>query len=133
MTLTSVKGAYARDALRGGISMAHSEVFNPLKFGVIGSSDSHNATSPSDEKGYTGKLPMMDGSAGLRTGAAGVGFDKMTPARKWGSGGLLLFGRLKIRVKRCLMRCNAARHLPPRDRALRRQFIWWLGFPGWGE
>ena len=88
MTLTSVKGAYARDALRGGISMAHSEGFNPLKFGVIGSSDSHNATSPSDEKGYTGKLPMMDGSAGLRTGAAGLGLDKMTPALKWGSGGL---------------------------------------------
>jgi hypothetical protein len=88
MTLTSVKGAYARDALRGGISMAHSEGFNPLKFGVIGSSDSHNATSPSDEKGYTGKLPMMDGSAGLRTGAAGIGLGKMTPARQWGSGGL---------------------------------------------
>jgi len=88
MMLTSVKGAYARDALRGGISMAHSEGFNPLKFGVIGSSDSHNATSPSDEKGYTGKLPMMDGSAGLRTGAAGIGLDKMTPARHWGSGGL---------------------------------------------
>lgn len=88
MTLTSVKGAYARDALRSGISMSHSEGFNPLKFGVIGSSDSHNATSPSDEKGYTGKLPMMDGSAGLRTGAAGLGLNMMTPARKWGSGGL---------------------------------------------
>ena len=88
MTLTSVKGAYARDALRSGISMAHNEGFNPLKFGVIGSSDSHNATSPSDEKGYTGKLPMMDGSAGLRTGAAGLALDKLTPARQWGSGGL---------------------------------------------
>ena len=88
MTLTSVKGAYARDALRSGISMSHSEGFNPLKFGVIGSSDSHNATSPSDEKGYTGKLPMMDGSAGLRTGEAGLGLNMMTPARKWGSGGL---------------------------------------------
>ena len=64
------------------------EGFNPLKFGVIGSSDSHNATSPSDEEGYTGKLPMMDGSAGLRTGAAGLGLEKLTPARKWGSGGL---------------------------------------------
>ncbi|MDB2557855.1 DUF3604 domain-containing protein [Luminiphilus sp.] len=88
MTLTSVKGGYARDALRSGISMAHNEGFNPLKFGVIGSSDSHNATSPSDEKGYTGKLPMMDGSAGLRTGAAGLALDKLTPARQWGSGGL---------------------------------------------
>jgi hypothetical protein len=88
ITLTSVKGAYARDALRSGLSMSHTEGFNPLKFGVIGSSDSHNATSPSDEKGYTGKLPMMDGSAGLRTGAAGLGLEKLTPARKWGSGGL---------------------------------------------
>lgn len=88
MTLASVKGAYARDALRSGISMSHSEGFNPLKFGVIGSSDSHNATSPSDEAGYTGKLPMMDGSAGLRTGEAGIGLVQMTPARQWGSGGL---------------------------------------------
>ena len=31
---------------------------------------------------------MMDGSAGLRTGAAGLGLNMMTPARKWGSGGL---------------------------------------------
>ena len=31
MTLTSVKGGYARDALRSGISMAHNEGFNPLK------------------------------------------------------------------------------------------------------
>ena len=88
MTLTSVKGGYARDALRSGISMAHNEGFNPLKFGVIGSSDSHNATSPSDEKGYTGQLPMRDGSAGLRPGAAGPALGKLTPARQWGSGGL---------------------------------------------
>ncbi len=88
MTLENVKGGYARDALRTGISLSHSEGFNPLKFGVIGASDSHNASSPSEESSYTGKLPMMDGSAGLRTGAAGLGLDKMTPARAWGSGGL---------------------------------------------
>lgn len=88
MTLENVKGGYARDALRTGISLSHSEGFNPLTFGVIGASDSHNASSPSEEWNYTGKLPMMDGSAGLRTGAAGLGLDKMTPARAWGSGGL---------------------------------------------
>ena len=31
---------------------------------------------------------MMDGSAGLRTGEAGLGLSYMTPAPSWGSGGL---------------------------------------------
>lgn len=87
-TLDTVKGSYARDALRRGISLAHREGFNPFTFGVIGASDSHNASSATDEDNYTGKLPMMDGSAGLRTGAAGLGLTYMTPASSWGSGGL---------------------------------------------
>jgi hypothetical protein len=86
--LDTVKGSYARDALRRGISLAHREGFNPFTFGVIGASDSHNASSATDEDNYTGKLPMMDGSAGLRTGAAGLGLTYMTPASSWGSGGL---------------------------------------------
>ena len=68
--------------------MPHSEGFNPLKFGVIGSSDSHNATSPSDAAGYRGERRLMDGAAGLRPGEAGIGLVQMTPARRWGSGGL---------------------------------------------
>ena len=87
-TLETVKGSYARDALRRGISLAHSEGFNPFVFGVIGASDSHNASSVTDEDNHTGKLPMMDGSAGLRTGEAGLGLAYMTPAPSWGSGGL---------------------------------------------
>ena len=87
-TLETVKGSYARDALRRGISLTHREGFNPFVFGVIGASDSHNASSVTDEDNYTGKLPMMDGSAGLRTGEAGLGLAYMTPARSWGSGGL---------------------------------------------
>lgn len=88
VTLETVSGSYARDALRRGISFSHREGFNPLQFGFIGASDSHNASSPTDEDNYTGKLPMMDGSAGLRTGEAGLGLTYLTPARKWGSGGL---------------------------------------------
>ncbi|MDG1066036.1 MAG: DUF3604 domain-containing protein [Luminiphilus sp.] len=87
-TLETVTGSYARDALRRGISLAHREGFNPFTFGVIGASDSHNASSVTDEDNHTGKLPMMDGSAGLRTGEAGLGLKYMTPAPSWGSGGL---------------------------------------------
>jgi hypothetical protein len=86
--LSTVKGAYARDALRLGLELSHSEGFNPYKFGVIGSSDSHNASSPSDESTYHGKLPLMDGSAGLRTDAATLLPPGITPVTRWGSGGL---------------------------------------------
>jgi hypothetical protein len=86
--LDSVKGSYMRDALRVGMELSHSEGFNPFKFGVIGASDSHNASSPVDENSYTGKLPMMDGSAGLRTDQATLLPSGINPAPRWGSGGL---------------------------------------------
>jgi hypothetical protein len=80
-------GGYARDALRRGIELSHSDNFNPYRFGVIGSSDGHNASSPTDEASYHGKLPMMDGSAALRLGTALL-LAKYSPAKTWGSGGL---------------------------------------------
>jgi hypothetical protein len=86
--LESVKGSYARDALRVGMELSHSEGFNPYRFGVIGSSDSHNASSPSDESTFHGKLPLLDGSAGLRTDAATLLPEGLNPATRWGSGGL---------------------------------------------
>jgi hypothetical protein len=84
----AVKGGYMRDALRVGMELSHSEGFNPFKFGVIGASDSHNATSPAQEDNYTGKLPMLDGSAALRTGEAILLPKSYNPAPRWGSGGL---------------------------------------------
>lgn len=84
----SIKGSYLRDALRVGMELSHSEGFNPFKYGVIGASDSHNASSPSDESNYTGKLPLLDGSAGLRTNEALLLPEGVNPVTRWSSGGL---------------------------------------------
>ncbi len=87
-SLQTVTGSYLRDALRKGLVFSRQEGFNPYRIGVIGASDSHNASSPADENDYTGKLPMMDGSAGLRTGKALLLPDGVNPVTSWSSGGL---------------------------------------------
>ena len=82
------RGSYSRDALRTGIEFSHAEGFNPYRFGVIGSSDSHNASTPAEESTYHGKLPLMDGSAGLRLGESIFMPESLQRSRKWGSAGL---------------------------------------------
>lgn len=82
------KGSYMRDALRMGLELAHRQGFNPWLFGVIGSSDGHNASSPVEESGYHGKFPTMDGSAALRTKYALALPDSQHISLQWGSGGL---------------------------------------------
>ncbi len=59
-------GGYVRDAYLRGLSLSQQGVLNPYKFGLIGSSDTHNgATSPS-EKTFFSKAGMLDGSAEAR-------------------------------------------------------------------
>lgn len=82
------RGSYARDALRAGIEFAHTEGFNPYRFGVIGSSDSHNASSSIEENNHHGKLPLMDGSAGLRLGKSIFVPGSLHRSSKWGAAGL---------------------------------------------
>jgi hypothetical protein len=82
------EGSYVRDALRLGIEMSNSEGFNPYQFGVVGGSDSHNASTPAEEDTFSGKLPLLDGSAGIRLGQSLLLPKTYQISRNWGSAGL---------------------------------------------
>ncbi|MCH2173491.1 DUF3604 domain-containing protein [Myxococcota bacterium] len=82
------RGSYARAAWRRGLEMAQTRGFDPFDFGVIGSSDGHGASSPVEEDSFHGKLPMLDGSAGIRLGVATFVPRAAAPASRWGAAGL---------------------------------------------
>ena len=82
------RGSYIRDALRSGMEMSHSEGFNPYRFGVIGSSDGHNASAPVEEDNYHGKLPLLDGSAGIRMRQSLWLPQGMPGGERWSAAGL---------------------------------------------
>lgn len=66
------QGSYARQAYLNGLGMEERWGFNPYRFGVIGATDSHNASVPSDENNYTGKVGIADDTPERRrTGVTG--------------------------------------------------------------
>ncbi|HEY6131665.1 MAG TPA: DUF3604 domain-containing protein [Halioglobus sp.] len=85
---SKASGSYLRDALRAGLEMSHSEGFNPYRFGVIGSTDGHNASSPAEENNYHGKLPLLDGSAALRMRTATYLPLSLAGGPRWSAAGL---------------------------------------------
>ena len=79
------KGSYVRDALKTGLVFEEELGTNPYKFGLIGSTDTHNSGAPVEEDTYFGKLGLEDGtpeSRLLKTTAMGP------VVRTWGASGL---------------------------------------------
>jgi hypothetical protein len=59
---------YARSALKNGLKLEQSLGLNPYKFGLIGSSDAHNALSALDEDNFFGKTVPQEPSPERLTG-----------------------------------------------------------------
>lgn len=79
------QGSYVRDALKTGLIFEEELGVNPYKFGLIGSTDTHNSGAPVEEDAYFGKLGLEDGTPEarlLKTTAMGP------VVRTWGASGL---------------------------------------------
>lgn len=88
------QGSYVREAYLNGLLMQEEAGFNPYKFGVIGSSDTHNAAGSFDEDNYWSKTGVLDIDPQLR---GSVPLDKPGPngekyangaSQYWGGSGL---------------------------------------------
>ncbi|MBI1340475.1 DUF3604 domain-containing protein [bacterium] len=94
--ITKFEGGYVRDALRAGIEMQARDGYNPFKFGLIGSSDTHNAAGSFEEPNYFSKVGIMDATPERRgsTPPEGNTWETYTPPDNvarystWGASGL---------------------------------------------
>ena len=77
------EGSYARDALKAGIEMQSAQDFNPYRFGMIGSTDSHSASSPVEEDNYSGK-GVLDTTPSERL----ITSRSLEDVQAWGASGL---------------------------------------------
>lgn len=64
--LSKPEGSYVRDAMKRGLLLERQGVGNPYDFGVIGSSDTHNAGSGVDEDSYVSKLGLLSADGKMR-------------------------------------------------------------------
>lgn len=87
-------GSYVREALARGIALQSTQGFNPFKFGVIGSSDTHNASYAGDEWNYWSKVGLVDDTPAKRGSVPMPDSDPLQPEyadvyyNTWGAAGL---------------------------------------------
>ena len=87
-------GSYVREAYLNGLLMEQERGVNPYKFGVIGSSDTHNAAGSFEEDNYWSKTGLMDIEPHLRGSVPLPGSDPEKPeyadgaSQYWGASGL---------------------------------------------
>jgi hypothetical protein len=90
--LAQPKGGYARDAYLTGLSLAEKIGANPYRFGLIGSSDTHNAAGSFREEEYWSKTGLLDATPEQRGSVplAETGdYASPPPIRRfWGASGL---------------------------------------------
>ena len=66
MLYSQPMGSYVREAWLNGLAMQETQGFNPYRFGVIGSSDSHVSGGSFREDDYWAKLGLLDAEPILR-------------------------------------------------------------------
>ncbi|MEZ5938232.1 MAG: DUF3604 domain-containing protein [Hyphomonadaceae bacterium] len=95
--ITKFAGGYVRDALRAGLEFQTKSGFNPFKFGMIGSSDTHNAAGPYEEPNYFSKVGILDATPERRGSVVPEGKgdwhsysppDNIARYSTWGASGL---------------------------------------------
>ncbi|MEM1434143.1 MAG: DUF3604 domain-containing protein [Pseudomonadota bacterium] len=91
---SKASGSYVREAYLNGLAMQAEQGFNPYRFGVIGSSDTHNAAGSFEEHNYFSKTGLLDATPQLRgsvpmnePGQDGSRY-RTTAANFWGASGL---------------------------------------------
>ena len=90
--LSQPKGGYVRDAYLSGLQLQDKIGVNPYKFGLIGSSDTHNAAGSFREDDYWSKTGMLDATPEQRGSvplALTGEYAEPPPIRRfWGASGL---------------------------------------------
>jgi len=59
---TNISGSYVREAYLTGLALQETKGFNPYRFGLIGSSDTHNGGAGYCEDNYFSKIGIFDGT-----------------------------------------------------------------------
>ena len=121
------QGSYVRDAYLNGLDLEEQQGFNPFRFGLIGSSDTHNAAGSFREEDYWSKTGLLDITPEQRGSVprADTGEYDDPTRQYWGASGLAAVwaeSNTREDIFRALKREGDFRyHRPPHARSLFRR------------